>query len=973
MSAGNIIKPFWSWNDKLEKEELLRQIDVMKENGIDGFFMHARSGLVTEYLSDEWFELIEACIIRADELDMEAWAYDENGWPSGFADGKVPQIGFDFQQKTIDIKVIEDVSVLPERVLGFYQIKEGSGFKVLTDAKVGAVAIYCKVNEYYTDLMNGNAVDYFINQTHEKYYKRLSKYFGKAFKGFFTDEPQFSSNITPWTNRLPEIFFEEYGYSLIDNLPLLYYDFLGYEQFRLDFYGLVSKLFRENYLKKLYDWCTEHNCRLTGHIMGEDGLYSQLRTTGGAMACYQYFHEPGIDWLGRQICSPIVPKQLSSVARQLGRKTLTESFAMCGWNISLNELKWISQWQLVNGVTGFCPHLAAYSLRGYRKRDYPPSLFEQSPWFYEAGGYFNKYIKSVGDLLDAGIEEAPLLVIQPLESAQISYNPTNNEAIRRNDWIYADTMQQLSQNHILHHYGDNDIMSRYSNVENGCIKVGCCEYTAVLLPNTVTLNKNIYNLLLEFSNSGGKIFCLDKEPVLIGGKPFDNSCLNLIKVSSVGELKEQLSKYRFAKIMSDGTENPNIHYTKRILPNGEVVYYFVNLSKDLQNVNITLAEENIYVFDPVTEKYSKLEYSKENGTLSFNYSFFEYGSLFLKANVKDDLLEFNENKAVEIKLNSKVKLRTPVKNALTLDFCKYSIDGGEWQAECAVIVLQRKLLELKRPLKVKMQFSFVVKEGGLCNDLSLCVENPEKYIFKINGKSLNFLKNGYFIDKSISSCNISGYVAEGINTIEMECLFYQRSKVYDVLFTEGVYENERNKLTFDTELESIYLTGSFGVSTGDEYTYGDRNAIMAGHNFFITKQPKSVSKETITEEGFWFFAGTMDLCQNVQIEKCDNTNYILSLDNLTAPAAKVFVNGVEVGILAFAPYKLDVTEFLKDGNNEIDVRLLSGNRNLLGPHHKPMGESYAVCPDTFTDKNGWSDDHSQKPWTDNYSFLKFGF
>ena len=171
MSAGNIIKPFWSWNDKLEKEELLRQIDVMKENGIDGFFMHARSGLVTEYLSDEWFELIEACIIRAEELDMEAWAYDENGWPSGFADGKVPQIGFDFQQKTIDIKVIEDVSVLPERVLGFYQIKEGSGFKVLTDAKVGAVAIYCKVNEYYTDLMNGNAVDYFIKLRPYIYFK----------------------------------------------------------------------------------------------------------------------------------------------------------------------------------------------------------------------------------------------------------------------------------------------------------------------------------------------------------------------------------------------------------------------------------------------------------------------------------------------------------------------------------------------------------------------------------------------------------------------------------------------------------------------------------------------------------------------------------------------------------------------------------------------------------------------------------
>ena len=37
----NSIKPFWSWNDKLEKAELVHQIEQMKNNGIEGFFMHA--------------------------------------------------------------------------------------------------------------------------------------------------------------------------------------------------------------------------------------------------------------------------------------------------------------------------------------------------------------------------------------------------------------------------------------------------------------------------------------------------------------------------------------------------------------------------------------------------------------------------------------------------------------------------------------------------------------------------------------------------------------------------------------------------------------------------------------------------------------------------------------------------------------------------------------------------------------------
>ena len=52
--------PFWSWNDKLDPKELRRQINVMKDIGMNGFFMHARGGLATEYLSDEWYDCIKA-------------------------------------------------------------------------------------------------------------------------------------------------------------------------------------------------------------------------------------------------------------------------------------------------------------------------------------------------------------------------------------------------------------------------------------------------------------------------------------------------------------------------------------------------------------------------------------------------------------------------------------------------------------------------------------------------------------------------------------------------------------------------------------------------------------------------------------------------------------------------------------------------------------------------------------------------
>ena len=81
--------PFWSWNDKLEPEELRRQIRNMKKAGIGGFFMHARGGLLTEYMGEDWMKAVETCIDEAEKQDMNAWCYDENGWPSGFAGMKL--------------------------------------------------------------------------------------------------------------------------------------------------------------------------------------------------------------------------------------------------------------------------------------------------------------------------------------------------------------------------------------------------------------------------------------------------------------------------------------------------------------------------------------------------------------------------------------------------------------------------------------------------------------------------------------------------------------------------------------------------------------------------------------------------------------------------------------------------------------------------------------------------------------------
>ena len=61
--------PFWSWNARLDVEETKRQVKLMSQAGLGGFFMHARGGLQTEYMSEDWFSNVEASIETAEETE----------------------------------------------------------------------------------------------------------------------------------------------------------------------------------------------------------------------------------------------------------------------------------------------------------------------------------------------------------------------------------------------------------------------------------------------------------------------------------------------------------------------------------------------------------------------------------------------------------------------------------------------------------------------------------------------------------------------------------------------------------------------------------------------------------------------------------------------------------------------------------------------------------------------------------------
>ncbi len=84
--------PLWVWNDRLTDKEVVDTLRDLAGQQVKQVFVHPRPGLMTPYLSAEWFRLWKVALAEAQRLDMNLWIYDENSYPSGFAGGWVPEV-----------------------------------------------------------------------------------------------------------------------------------------------------------------------------------------------------------------------------------------------------------------------------------------------------------------------------------------------------------------------------------------------------------------------------------------------------------------------------------------------------------------------------------------------------------------------------------------------------------------------------------------------------------------------------------------------------------------------------------------------------------------------------------------------------------------------------------------------------------------------------------------------------------------
>ena len=920
--------PFWSWNDELDEQGLVEQVEWMNENGVGGFFMHARGGLKTEYLGEKWFSCIKACSEKAEELGMESYAYDENGWPSGFVGGKLLD---DIENH--DKYLTYTIGAYDEKALVSYDMT-GAGLRRVTSACENCLNVYDHYAGSTADILNGEVVDKFIAMTHEEYHKRDTY----SLKGFFTDEPQYYRWGMPYTRVLPVYFKKTYGEDILDGLGLMFVEKDGYRAFRYKYWKAMQDLMLRNFAEKIYNWCDERGYKLTGHYVEESSMGGQMWCCGGCMPFYEYEHIPGIDWLGRNAFKSIAGTQVASVAAQLGKKQIiTETYGCCGWDVTPQELKEIAECQYVDGINLMCQHLLPYTEHGQRKRDYPAHYSKVNPWVRKNFKEFNDYFSLLGKMIAESEALVNTAILHPIRSTYFNYKRDGVErhGIGELEDGFYNVEREISWRQIPHHYLDETLLAKYGKVEGKQLILGKCAYDFIVLPKIYTMDKTTEKLLREFVNAGGRVLLTDEKPTYLEGEAF---VYDYLESNVTWEEISAAQSYTVSR-------QENLYSCIRKEADGRTFIYALNLGEDMD-----------------------VEFSIKGGTSFLSYDILkdEYTAIGTKVHFdkgQSYILYISDEKPVEKKalkpltLGKEFTVVGAPQNYIFLDYIRYSQDGKNYSEPLHHMGIFDILLKERYAGDLYLKYEVTVDE--LPESCVLLAEDTNTVWVEVNGEKVERC-GASEVEAPLYKYDVASKLQKGKNEIVIMMKYYQSEQVYYALFGENVTESLKNCLAYDSDIEAVALKGDFGVY-GD-FKAGKKEKVVLGENFRIGKQPKTVTD--LVEQGYPFFSGDITLKQAVTVE---DTDCELLIDE-RFQLLEVKVNGVDFGKWMFGK-RLDISKALKVGENEIELVLTVGNRNLLGPFHTPEQENFSVGPYTWERMGSWTNGKSAAV-VDSYAFVK---
>lgn len=995
INPGNEYKgvPFWAWNGRLEKDELLWQIDVFKKMGMGGFFMHSRTGLNTEYLGKEWMNLINASADKAQKEGMIAWLYDEDRWPSGTAGGIVtqdPQYRAKFicfysmpgDQFTWNDSIVAafacnlngvsytDCSrILPTTPASFFTGKTVLKFVVEEMKKSDFYNGYT-----YLNTLKREATEKFIELTHEKYKEYCGSRLGTSIAGIFTDEPYRGSLINsfkngtwmaPWTEELPAAFKKRFGYDPVDHLPELFLkkDSSSIAEFKWHYVEILQEMFLDNFMKPLYQWCEENNMQFTGHLLHEDNLTAQTAAQGSLMRSYEYMHCPGVDVLTEGNRNYCIVKQLASAARQLGKtRLLSELYGCSGWQMTFENYKATGNWQALFGINLRCHHMSWYTMEGEAKRDYPASIFFQSGWWQD----FNKledYFSRLNFILSQGKPSCDLLVINPVESVwcQVGIGWANGLAAEAPEIIKLEEQYSQLYNWLLgaridYDYGDEEMISRLYRIDKDTegtpvLWIGKAPYKTVLVSGMLTIRSSTMNIIEEFKKQGGNVIFAGEPPryvdVVKSSRPETFSaqtiCVPFEKDVIISICKKFISPVVEATDSETGKPIDDIFCQVRI-DRGIRYIVLMNMSttQTYKNVKVTIpGTGTVTEWNCMSSEKMLVRQKQSNKVVEITTDFYPSGEhLFVLEQEAEEMITASEEplEQYQVLLPGPYNYQLSEKNICVLDIASYKINKQKSVGPTEILKIDqavRTSFGLKHRSGSMIQPWYSAKYGNNTTVRGVVIMNFEFQVADIPRDTvyLGIERPEYF------NIKLNGYpiVSESKG-------WWVDPSIKKVVIPEKAIILGKNSLELtvnfseDKNLEALYLIGNFGVQ-------------LNGTTKILTHLPGQIKTGDLAIQGFPFYTGCVTYKIPISGKFAPHDQLIFTAPKFEAAYIKIHSPDHAPRMIAWQPYTVNVTADLQK-NNYLLVDVVLTRRNSFGPLHALPLRAGAYGPENFTTSGG---------------------
>ncbi len=665
---------YWFWNGTVTDDGIRSQLEEMQRSGTVGTVcILAWEGLAIEYLSDEWFAKVKYACSVAKKLGLDIWLYDEIRWPSGYAGGKVLRADPDYRARCLSrseksVTGPAELSV-PLRVSPVAVVAGALRDGLVDPTSLRELSAYCHgdtlmwpvpegdwriwvfsegycdfrpnfLGEEYVDLLNADAVGEFIRLTHDEYYRRMPEYFGDVIKAIITDEPGTYCNLkafnlnpetAPWTPSFLQEFSARKGYDLRTYLPALWCS-LGdsTERIRLDYYEVLTELFQSSYFAQLHDWCAAHDIKLNIQPSHEETLKFSTLLQGDYFMAMEFSDLPGADEVYSWDRRAITPKLASSAARAFGsQEVYCEVFGAYGWDVSLEEMKAVTDWLFSRGVNHLMLSGFYFAGEGEWRFEVPPSLFTQNTqWPYLP--YYTEYCRRLSSALSGGRHVAPIGVVYPSRTAQAQLSATDEFFVDRMDT----SLQSLSELLLGVQY-DFDYLDERSVAEkaavvqqDGAAKLRInnrdfsTEYQLIILPYVRVLEREAIAVLREFQRRGGTILAFGEAPAF-------HTALDAAGIQLLAQDPEAARGKLSATVAADfelKTPNKNLNHIHKV-KNGLDIYFIANTDSAAASIEAAFAARGRpYLWNPEDGSAAALSYRIENGRTVLPLSLDRYGS-----------------------------------------------------------------------------------------------------------------------------------------------------------------------------------------------------------------------------------------------------------------------------------------------------------------------------------------------------------